>query len=133
MVPAEVLRALRSEGGGGMINDEERGRVAKDIRWYVKVCKRPKWKTLCGIVLGDGDFNTAMMIRMLSRLADLIEPDTTNNASDTTKCDRDALLELAREMKFEAKESEAYFAGIYPGDVVEYADRIREALGVDDA
>ena len=46
--------------------------------------------------------------------------------------DRDALLGLAREMKFKAKESEAYFAGIHPGEVVEYARRIREALGVQD-
>lgn len=43
--------------------------------------------------------------------------------------DRDALLGLAREMKFKAKESEAYFAGIHPGEVVEYARRIREACG----
>lgn len=44
--------------------------------------------------------------------------------------DRDALLGLAREMKFKAKESEAYFAGIHPVEVVEYARRIREACGV---
>ena len=43
--------------------------------------------------------------------------------------DREALLALAREMKSKAKESEAYFAGIHPGEVVEYADRIRGICG----
>ena len=45
-------------------------------------------------------------------------------------CDRDALLALAMEMKFKAKENEAHFAGIHPEEVIEYARRIREALGV---
>lgn len=44
-------------------------------------------------------------------------------------CDREALLALEREMRLKAKESEVYFAGIHPGEVVEYADRIREACG----
>lgn len=125
-----------------MINDEERRRVAKDIRWYVKVCKRPKWKTLCGIVLGDGDFNTAMMIRTLSRLADLIEPDprdttktaadTTKTAADTTKCDREALLALADEMERAAPDYSLW--EVCEGternitdEVADFARRIREA------
>lgn len=44
-------------------------------------------------------------------------------------CDREALLALAEEMRSKAKESEAYFAGIHPGEVIEYADRIRGICG----
>ena len=47
-------------------------------------------------------------------------------------CDRDALLALADEMDRSAHESEAYFAGVHPVDILEYARRIREALGVND-
>lgn len=87
---------------------------------------------------------------LFPRLADLIDPgelkttcivevkiegekldEVVNRAiAEYTGIDRDALLALAREMKFKAKESEAYFAGIHPGEVVEYARRIREACGV---
>lgn len=73
---------------------------------------------------------------LFPRLADLIDPDTTSEQTNhdeislsASPIDRDALLGLAREMKFKAKESEAYFAGIHPGEVVEYARRIREACG----
>ena len=59
-------------------------------------------------------------------------PDASTDADRGTRVDREVLLALAREMKFKAKESEAYFAGVYPGEVIEYADRIREALGVSD-
>lgn len=45
--------------------------------------------------------------------------------------DVDALLALAEEMERSARESDAYFAGIYPEDVIGYACRIRDALGVE--
>lgn len=69
------------------------------------------------------------------RLADLIDPDTaTDTATDTTKaatvttkCDRDALLELADELEGEGLAGWA--SG--PVNVGEYARRIREALGVE--
>ena len=45
--------------------------------------------------------------------------------------DINALLKLADEMDRSAHESEAYFAGVHPVDIIEYVRRIREALGVD--
>ena len=65
------------------------------------------------------------------RLADLIDPDTTTDTAktptDTTKCDRDALLELADEMQGELDEcaSDHEIAGNLQSQI----DRIREALG----
>ena len=41
------------------------------------------------------------------------------------------LLKLADEMDRSAHESEAYFAGVHPVDILEYTRRIRKALGVD--
>lgn len=46
-----------------------------------------------------------------------------------TIVDLDALLKLADEMDRSAHESEAYFAGVHPVDILEYARRIREACG----
>ena len=74
-----------------------------------------------------------------ARLADLIDPDTTTDTAktptDTTKCDRDALLALADEM-----EEFGCLPVKHPGiralhnddfsRELGYARRIREALGV---
>ena len=71
---------------------------------------------------------------LFSRLADLIEPDTTTDTTkspaDTTKCDRDALLSLADDLDYAgaAVENVAYIDQTFH----ESACRIREALGVDD-
>ena len=122
-----------------MISDNERREVARRLR----AAKRPSLMVLMDVlgVGGEGVF---------ARLAGLIEPgepkvrcvaevkvdgeqldELVHDATvELTGIDREALLALAREMKFKAKESEAYFAGIHPGEVVEYARRIREALGV---
>ena len=86
---------------------------------------------------------------LFPRLADLIDPgelkttciaevkiegekldEVVNRAiAEYTGIDRDALLALADEMDRSAHESEAYFAGVYPVDILEYAHRIREACG----
>ena len=67
------------------------------------------------------------------RLADLIDPDTTTDTTktptDTTKCDRDALLELADEMQGELDECADDHEIV--GKLQYRIDRIREALGVE--
>lgn len=59
--------------------------------------------------------------------------------SDGTRCesyepmpDVDELVKLADEMDRSAHESEAYFAGVHPVDILEYARRIRKAIGIKD-
>lgn len=130
-----------------MISDEERREVARRLRYWTDDASNtirdiPGAWTILRIEAGAKTWREVYL-----HLADLIEPSIPADPGEaglacvdafirehTEKpVDRDALLELAREMKFKAKESEAYFAGVYPGEVVEYADRIREALGVDDA
>ena len=85
---------------------------------------------------------------LYARLADLIDPgttsdtttDTTNSPELTTKCDRDALLALADEMKrmpqCELCPAEIVDCSEYPDGCPDslldyYARRIREALGVE--
>lgn len=91
-----------------MATDDERREVAKRLRRL----NAPSLIALMSI-LGVGGRD------MCARLADLIEPDT---ASDTTKCDREALLALADEMD--------ELCGPWHDCGEHYARRIREACGV---
>lgn len=89
-----------------MPTNDERARVAQALREM----ETPTWPTLMDAVLG----HPATREKVVGRLADLIEPDTTTDTTktveDTTKCvcdtsatvtdasatcDRDALLALA--------------------------------------
>ena len=56
--------------------------------------------------------------------------DTTKTPTDTTKCDRDALLALADDMQRELDECASDHEIV--GKLQYQIDRIREALGVDD-
>lgn len=113
-----------------MINDIERRKVAAKLRELgVYVFDPDNTYELLADALGVDDFEGTD--ELFNRLADLIEPDTTTDttktAPDTTKCDRDALMELADEMDERAP------YGWYSGErdsLREYARRIREALGV---
>lgn len=69
-------------------------------------------------------------------LADLIDPDTTTDTTKspelTTKCDRDALLELADEMEEKSEDwdvAQGVIPLVHAGYLPAYACRIREACG----
>lgn len=107
-----------------MATDDERRRVAAALRGYVRRYEAPTWKALCNIVLGrEEGAGDLRKIHTLDRLADLIEP----------SCDRDALLELADEMEYDADVENAAKCDPMLGSIarmqVKYANRIREALG----
>lgn len=58
--------------------------------------------------------------------------DTTKSPELATKCDRDALLRLARYMDKDVAETEAHFSNVISTkSVSDYARRIREAVGVE--
>ena len=104
---------------------EEKRTIAENLRYEANYPSRPVRymeqfiEDLRQIIIVDGGH--ADYSELFSRLADLIEP----------SCDRDALLELADEMEIDG-------AGALDDDdwckplLVEYAQRIRKALGVDD-
>ena len=122
-----------------MINDTERREVARKLR----AAKRPSLMVLLDVlgVGGDGAF---------ARLADLIEPprqcpyyDSDRHycsIHDVPAMDRDALLELVKELELGAQcfvgrkwpDVECERAGKHLADDYEMiARRIREALGVE--
>ena len=110
-----------------MVNDDERREVARRLRGLPDDSTYPD---LIGAIADhDGWYAAA---DAADRLADLIDPDTTTDTTKTpeltTKCDRDALLALADEMEFDgagALDDEDWCKPL----LVEYARRIREALG----
>ena len=112
-----------------MITDDERREVARKLRESAE----NGIYTSAGHVLAD-IFGISGNSNIFNRLADLIEPDTTKPGSDTTKCDRDALLALADEMTwcYEGAASAEGDGTVGAWVVMQYADRIREALGVCD-
>lgn len=114
-----------------MVSDDERREAAERLRDEVGCGSSWPGMERLGLILGiKREPRTGWEGRILTRLADLIDPgDSSLSCRDAVVCDREALLALAREMKFKAEESKAYFAGIYPGEVVEYARRIHEACG----
>ena len=116
----------------GRVTDDERCKAAENLRYLADYPGAPVQYAeqlrdeLYGAVFSDGLAHDCS--ELFTRLADLIEPDTTTDttkdAQDTTKCDRDALLALAEEMEnvrsgYTAK---AWFTF--------NARRIREACGV---
>ena len=115
-----------------MATDDERREVAERLRDVARAVGGP---------LGDIGFTEAMHRAlggggwhdMTDRLADLIDPDCEDGrysvARTARPVDRDALLELADELEGEGLDGWA--SG--PLNVGEYARRIREALGAQDA
>lgn len=119
------------------VTDDERRRVAERLRDKKAECEERGYPWMCDdlvLALGyDHDYEAGDEI--FDRLADLIEPDTTTDTTNspdlTTKCDRDALLALADEMGHPIKQSVwNQTAGVRRGHIMaEYARRIREACG----
>lgn len=126
-----------------MINDTERREVARRLREvnpyrnysytipYHRYTPAAEYLAELAGALGYSPKNDVSRLEFQSRLADLIDPDTTTDttktAPDTTKCDRDALLELADEMDMDA----GCHAYVDDYEVYGYARRIRDALGVE--
>lgn len=121
-----------------MPTDTERRDVAARLRqaWANVPDANPvrhHLRVLCAIYeavgVSDGESDA---IDLFDRLADLLEPDmttdTTKNAQDTTKCDREALLALADEIEDNDVTYSVSAQYVLDG----YARRIREALGVED-
>ena len=138
-----------------MISDEERREVAENLRYLADYPGAPVRYAeqfrdeLSAVVLPDGF--THDYSELIQRLADLIEP-AMGEAEEAQSAfiaqhmaesmgdiqrkaglaiDRDALQKLADEMERSARESENCFANISPWDVIDYAKRIRKALGVE--
>ena len=109
-----------------MIYDTERREVAQRLREldYSDVQE----SVICAYLDALGIRGYTDWVGIAHRLADLIEPDTTKTPTDTTKCDRDALLTLADEMQRELDEcaSDHEIAGNLENKI----HRIREALKV---
>ena len=139
------------------MSDDERRRVAERLRM-----SRSEWAGMCwklwlgpkfgAVVLGDG--NRDELEDAAHRLADLIEPGESGQNRDKNRdtvqiespgvqieheCDRDALLALADEIEYGASSDDGEYHDL-PATMVaavarkqmEYARRIREALGVSD-
>ena len=112
-----------------MISDNDRREVARRLREldYADLQE----SLICAYLDALGIEGYEDWVGIAHRLADLIEPDTTTDTTktptDTTKCDRDALLALAEEMEKELDEcaSDHEIAGNLQSQI----DRIREALG----
>lgn len=108
-----------------MATDDERREVAQSLERYAHDQLQGGLLNTLKLATGiDGTWRDVLL-----RLADLIEPDTTTdttkNAQDTTKCDRDALLALADDLGNMSEELPPAFRDM--GTSI--AHRIREALG----
>lgn len=73
-----------------MVTDDERREVAGRLRAYGKEFGDATWRELCNVVLYDEDRypSTVRKLRLIDRLADLIDPgDTSQGRRDTVACD----------------------------------------------
>ena len=118
-----------------MATDDERREVARSLREIpdsMTYSADRIGKTVLEMFSPNGVFHGNGR-KAFNRLADLIEPDTTKPGSDTTKCDRDALLALADKLECDGDCNGCDMGGgIWCGAQVYAACRIREALGVSD-
>ena len=84
-----------------MTTDDERREVARRLRGLDYSDLRES--LICAYLDALGIKGYEDWVGIAHRLADLIDPDTTTDTTktptDTTKCDRDALLALAEEME----------------------------------
>lgn len=119
-----------------MITDDERREVARRLRENAEA--NPNMGLLMNFAFADDSLKPDGQAEWkvtshdaAMRLADLIEPDTTTdttkNAQDTTKCDRDALLELADDLGNMSDELPPAFRDMGAS----IAHRIRGALGIE--
>ena len=56
-----------------MISDEERRRVAANLRQHLKKYETPDWRAFCNIILGSGRLNNLRKAQAFDRLAELID------------------------------------------------------------
>ena len=114
-----------------MPTDDERREVAERLRGLDYSDLRES--LICAYLDALGIKGYEDWVGIAHRLADLIDPDTTTDTTktptDTTKCDRDALLELADAVHgmgvdCDAKENYAFGCTLQA-----IAERIREAVG----
>ena len=130
-----------------MATDDERREVAERLRAYGKEFGDATWRELCNVVLYDEDRypSTVRKLRLIDRLADLIDPDCEEGRYEgvhtARPVDREALLAEAKE----ADKSAWYFALDHDEnelrdrlaeaaeDFSDMARRIREACGMVDA
>lgn len=112
-----------------MLSDEERRVVARMLRGIKDTREMGEHDMCCNLwsaIFDSGYRCTGLCdeceVAVLDSIADLIEP----------RCDRDALLRLARYMDKDVAETEAYFSNVISTkSVSDYARRIRKALGVE--
>lgn len=114
-----------------MPTDDERREVARRLRelrldpWDDAACEIAQCAGIvcCNSECHGSNETPECTMALASQLADLIEP----------TCDRDALLELAEEMRgyADGAASGDGFPYVNAGSLWSYADRIREALGVE--
>lgn len=65
-----------------MISDEERKRVAANLRQYLKKYETPDWRAFCNIILGTGRLDNLRKAQAFDRLADLIDRETVELPRD---------------------------------------------------
>lgn len=65
-----------------MISDEERKRVAANLRQYLKKYETPDWRAFCNIILGSGRLDNLRKAQAFDRLADLIDRETVELPRD---------------------------------------------------
>ena len=131
-----------------MVTNDERKRVANELRQYVKKFGTPTWRVLCNIVLGaDSRHQSVRMLNLLDRLAELIEPSedvrciatvkvegekleelAKGIAAEYARVDREALADIAHEMDLLALTCDHYGHQVSPMAVANYARIIREAI-----
>ena len=128
----------------GRVTDNERREVAERLRSFVTddsvYADVDACRVLHSIGLYYKDIDRIYFSGFdVARLADLIEPgDMSQGRRDIVACDREALLALADEIEYGASSDDGEYHDL-PATMVaavarkqmEYARRIREALGVE--
>ena len=103
-----------------MPTSDERARVAQALREM----ETPTWPTLTDAVMG----HVATREKVVGRLAELIEPDTTKPV-ESGGLDRHALLKLADRIQHHADNAAGHSAYAARFDLAGWAEVIREACG----
>lgn len=129
-----------------MVTDEDRREVAEGLRDEVGCGSSWPGIERLGLILGiKREPRTGWEGRILTRLADLIYPgDMSQGRRDIVACDRDALLALEDEIfkdaiglafisQLEKNEELQDLQSTMAKALMDYARRIRKALGVQDA
>lgn len=131
----------------GRVTNEERREVARNIRnadltkyasYYEEVkgwdhVRATRFVLVSNLGSAIGIEKAIFSIDDLKiRLADLIEPDQDDIADTNKMVDRDALLDIARQMEW-ASEASYEEVGVVSGGIVgAWAEKIKEACGIHD-